>query len=149
YMQVVLKVVEGFYPEIAGRTIHLTHGMLKLTGGVKMSSRKGNILQANDILDATEAAAKQDKFDSSFDTVLAAIKYAFLKHRIGGDIIYDPTESVTLEGNSGPYIQYAHARGSSILQKLNKPPSRPNDLEKEERSLIRKISEYKAVFQQA
>ena len=49
--------------------------------------------------------------------VLAAIKYAFLKNKIGGDIIYDPQESIAMEGNSGPYLQYAHARACSILSK--------------------------------
>lgn len=150
YMKVVLRVVQNFHPEIAERTIHLTHGMVKLAGGAKMSSRKGNILQANDILGAAETAAKQANPDNSYDTVLAAVKYAFLKNRIGGDIIYDPNESVALEGNSGPYLQYAHARARSILRKADKTPETTiAALEQNERSLMRKIGEFAEVVERA
>ncbi len=82
--------------------------------------------------------------------VLAAIKYAFLKTRIGGDIIYDPKESVALEGNSGPYLQYAHARARSILAKAPEIPQIPlTGFEPGERSLIRKLSEYTEVVDKA
>lgn len=57
--------------------------------------------------------------------MLSAVKYAFAKARIGGDIVYNPTESIALEGNSGPYLQYAHARARSILGKAqNATPAR-------------------------
>ena len=112
YMSVVLKSIEQFAPDLAHNTTHLTHGMVKLKGGVKMSSRLGNFLRAVDVLDAASEAAKSlGKDDANHDlTVLGAIKYSFLKNRMGGDIIYDPEESVSVEGNSGPYLQYAHAR---------------------------------------
>lgn len=145
YMKVVLKSVEQFMPELPPRTRHLTHGMLKLEGGVKMSSRKGNVLYGNDLLQAAEAAAKGDK-----QTAYAAVKYALLKQRIGGDIIYNPQESVALEGNSGPYLQYAHARARSILAKTERrDPGDFVDLQPAERSLARKISQYPEVFQKA
>lgn len=118
YMKVVMKAIEQFEPELAHVTKHLTHGNVKLAGGVKMSSRKGNFLRAVDVLDvATEAAKQLSENPVSEELVLAAVKYAFLKNRIGGDIVYDPVESVSLEGNSGPYLQYAHARAKSILAK--------------------------------
>lgn len=117
YMQVVIASIREIEPDAANRTTHLTHGIVKLQGGVKMSSRKGNILSALDVLEAARVAAKASQPDASEETVLAAVKYAFLKNRIGGDIIYDPNESVALEGNSGPYLQYAHARARSILSK--------------------------------
>lgn len=146
YMKVVLKSIEQFEPELPKRTIHLTHGQVKLEGGVKMSSRKGNILFANDILQAAEAAVQ----DGNKDTAYAAVKYAFLKQRMGGDIIYNPTESVALVGNSGPYLQYAHARACSILQKATDAEAVfGGDLEPDERSLTRKITEYPEVLQKA
>ncbi|HVI69806.1 MAG TPA: arginine--tRNA ligase [Magnetospirillaceae bacterium] len=145
YMKVVLKSVEQFMPELPPRTRHLTHGMLKLEGGAKMSSRKGNVLYANDILQAAETAAKGDK-----QTAYAAVKYALLKQRTGGDIIYNPSESVALEGNSGPYVQYAHARARSILAKANRSdPGDFIDFEPSERSLARKITEYPTVLEKA
>lgn len=149
YMKVVLKVASHFYPEITKRTTHLTHGMIKLGGGVKMSSRKGNFLQATDILEAAHLAAKKVNPDASYDTVLAAVKYAFLKNRIGGDIIYDPEESVATEGNSGPYLQYAHARARSILRKSDKIPELKAEFIESERSLVRKLGEFSEVIERA
>ena len=70
---------------------------------------------------------------------------------MGGDLIYDPQESVSLEGNSGPYLQYAHARARSILSKAkNEERSTKNhEFDKAERSLARKISEFPEVVDHA
>ena len=116
-----------------------------------MSSRKGNILRATDVLDAAAAANKKLTGQDNEQTVLGAVKYAFLKSRIGGDIIYDPEESVSLEGNSGPYLQYAHARARSVLRKAgsDKPAMSAGPLELGERSLARKMSEYPEVIDKA
>jgi arginyl-tRNA synthetase len=139
YMKVVLKSIEQFQPELPPRTMHLTHGMVKLEGGVKMSSRKGNVLYGADVLREAEAAVAE----GAKATAYAAVKYAFLKQRIGGDIIFNPKESVALEGNSGPYLQYAHARARSILAKVTRGGEvELLDLQPLERSLARKISEY-------
>jgi arginyl-tRNA synthetase len=144
YMSVVLKAVEQFAPELTLTTYHITHGLVKLKGGVKMSSRRGNILRAVDILDVAAEANKKISGNDDERVVLGAVKYAFLKNRIGADIIYDPEESVSVMGNSGPYLQYAHARGRSILQKAQ--PSNTDgqtfELDDNERSLARKLSEY-------
>lgn len=149
YMSVVLKAVEQFRPELVQATRHLTHGLVKLQGGVKMSSRKGNILRAVDVLDAAYEANTQTTGQHSQETALAAVKYAFLKSRTGGDIMYNPTESVALEGNSGPYLQYAHARARSILAKSPHAETRIEDLEQMERSLVVKITEYPEVVARA
>lgn len=149
YMAVVLKSIEQFAPELVRSTMHLTHGLLKMKGGVKMSSRKGNILRATDVLDAAKEASKQITDRDDEQAVLGAVKYAFLKQRIGPDIIYDPEESVSIEGNSGPYLQYAHARARSILAKSDKQPLVPSELESGERSLVRKVGEYPEVIQKA
>lgn len=149
YMKVVLKSIEQFQPELAARTTHLTHGIVRLAGGTKMSSRKGNILRATDVLEAAAAANKMLTDQANEATALGAVKYAFLKSRMGGDIIYDPQESVSLEGNSGPYLQYAHARSCSILRKAEKKGELAGSLEADERSLLRKISEYPEVVDKA
>src|SRR3989344_8942679 len=59
YMKVVLAALSQFEPEIARRTTHLTHGMVKLEGGSKMSSRKGNVIRAKDVIDMTADTAKK------------------------------------------------------------------------------------------
>ena len=152
YMEVVIKAISQFAPEPAGRTKHLTHGLLKMQGGVKMSSRAGNVLMAGDILDAAEAAGIASGQASSPEIVLGAIKYALVKTRMGGDVIYNPEESASMEGNSGPYLQYAHARAQSILSKavISNPKIETNSkLDKFERTLVRKLSEYPEVIEKA
>lgn len=142
YMKVVLKSIEQFMPKLVQATTHLTHGIVKLKGGEKMSSRKGNILRAVEVLSAAREASKVLTGQENEQTILAAVKYAFLKQRMGGDIIYDPAESVALEGNSGPYLQYAYARARSILGKAHMQDAVPEHFEPDERSLARKLGEY-------
>jgi arginyl-tRNA synthetase len=145
YMEVMLKSVELFAPEPASRSGHVTHGMVKLKGGEKMSSRKGNIVGALDILEAAYSANRAAGNQDNADVVTGAVKYAFLKQRIGGDISYDPLESISLEGNSGPYLQYAHARARSILRKAASQDQADllnTEFEQAERVLLRKLTEY-------
>jgi len=149
YMAVVLKSLEQFAPKLASATTHLTHGILKMKGGVKMSSRKGNILRGTDVMEAVARASREVTGREDDQAILGAVKYAFLKQRIGPDIIYDPEESVSIEGNSGPYLQYAHARARSILGKATTTPRFGVDLQADERSLIRKIGEYPDAWQRA
>ncbi len=149
YMQVILAAIKQFAPEPAERTEHLTHGIVKLKGGIKISSRKGNGPSALDILQAAREAGAETGTNPSEDTILAAIKYAFAKNRIGGDVIYDPKESIALEGNSGPYLQYAHARARSILKKAANGGGELATFDEAERPLARKLSEYPEVIQKA
>ncbi len=151
YMKVVLKSIEQFEPELAHRTKHFTHGNVKLAGGVKMSSRKGNFLRAVDVLDS--AADENEKAQGNRDEapVLGAVKYTFLKNRIGPDIVFDPKESVSIVGNSGPYLQYAHARAVSIVQKASKTAADValGTFDDYERSLLVKMTEYPDVLDSA
>lgn len=152
YMKVVLKSIEQFLPELAKRTKHFTHGNVKLAGGVKMSSRKGNFLRAVDVLEA--AADENEKAQGNRDEapVLGAIKYSFLKNRIGPDIIFDPKESVSIVGNSGPYLQYAHARAVSIISKttvVDDVSLLNATYDDYERALLVKATEYPEVLKSA
>jgi arginyl-tRNA synthetase len=116
YMKVVIKSISLFAPELAERTRHLTHGNVKLAGGVKMSSRLGNSVKAVDVLNVTKQEQITQNGDAKPEVVLGAIKYAFLKTNVGPDVIYDPSTSVSLVGNSGPYVQYAAVRVNKILR---------------------------------
>ena len=151
YMGVVLKAIEQFLPNLVKASTYIPHGKLKLAGNIKMSSRIGNIVPASEVLDITATANKKIHGSADDEVVLAAVKYAFSKQRIGQDIIYDPKESVSIEGNSGPYLQYAHARACSILKKsqISNLKSQTQELEDGERSLLRKIDEYSEVVNQA
>lgn len=151
YMKVILKSIEQFEPELAHRTLHMTHGNVKLAGGVKMSSRKGNFLRAVDVLDIVSDENERVQGNRDEAPVLGAIKYAFLKNRIGPDVIFEPEESVSLQGNSGPYLQYAHARALSIIRKFEGDVSGGGDIELDtlERALLVKLTLYPEVLSQA
>lgn len=150
YMTVVLKAIEQFEPELARATTHLTHGIVKLVGGEKMSSRKGNILRAVDMLDAAAEANKSAGNEVNEIVTLGAVKYSLLKQRLGGDIIYSPEESVSLHGNSGPYLQYAYVRALKILQNTeSKDVMFDSALEPQERSLLLKLTEFPEVVDRA
>ena len=150
YMKVVLKSVEQYAPELVEKTSHLTHGLVKLPGNVKMSSRKGNFLKAIDVLNMVKDELKTE-YDSTDDTVtLAATKYAFLKYKMGGHIIFDPKESVKMTGNSGPYLLYSAVRAKKILANCkNNAETKNCAYNNYEKNLAKKILEYKEVLQEA
>ena len=152
YMKVVYKSIEQFAPELVERTTHLVHGLVKLPGNVKMSSRKGNFLKAVDVINMVKDELKNE-YNSTDDKVsFAAIKYAFLKYKMGGNIVFDPKESVKMTGNSGPYLLYSAVRAKKILDKVTARESEnkePEKLEASERALIKKILEYKMVLSEA
>lgn len=144
YFKVMLAALAEIDPDTAKRTKHLAHGFVSLSSG-KMSSRTGDVYHAVDLLADVEKAAEKLFPGTAHDIRVGAVKYEFAKHRLGGDLVYDVAESVSLEGNSGPYLQYAHARACSILRKADKKPGTigaGTELEPAERTLARKISQY-------
>ena len=150
YMKVVLKSVEQYAPELVEKTSHLTHGLVKLPGNVKMSSRKGNFLKAVDVLNMVRDELKTE-YNSTDDTVaLAATKYAFLKYKMGGNIIFDPKESVKMTGNSGPYLLYSAVRAKKILANCkNNAETQDGAYSNYEKNLAKKILEYKEILGEA
>lgn len=167
YMKVVLKSVEQYAPELPERTLHITHGQVKLPGREKMSSRKGNFLKAVDVIDLISGELvkvqeevsrnKGEGMSSGVDPkiLFGAIRYTFLKYKVGGDIIFDVKESVSMTGNSGPYLQYSAVRAQKVLgkilesqvEKLNKKVEQKDwILEGSEKNLIKKIMQYKKVL---
>ena len=154
YMRVVLASVAEYAPQLVERTTHLTHGLVKLPGNVKMSSRKGNFLKAVDVLQMIEGMVHHEKV-----LALAAIKYAFLKYKMGGDIVFDPMESVSTTGNSGIYLLYSAVRAKKILQKCKEGGAIAEDGggrelgeaegREQEKVLAKKIVQYAEVLKEA
>lgn len=151
YMKVVLKSIEQYAPDLVAKTSHLTHGIVKLPGSVKMSSRKGNFLRAIDVLDIVSEELEEGYNSEDFTVALGAVKYAFLKYRMGGDIIFDPKESVKMTGNSGPYLQYSCVRAKKILEKVSGEAANIEGYvaNEHEKALMKKIIEYKEVLASA
>lgn len=123
YFKVVRAAAERIFPDLEGKMLARFHGFLKLTTG-KMSSRTGNVITGESLLaDLVEAAKEKmqgrelkDAEKTAEQVAVGAIKYAVLKQGSGRDIIFDPEQSLSLEGDSGPYLQYARVRALSLLR---------------------------------
>lgn len=117
YFKVVLRALREIDKNVAERTRHLSHGMLKLPSG-KMSSRRGNIITGEALLaDIREKLGEH----GSDEIAVGAIKYSILRQSPGRDIIFDFDKSLSFEGDSGPYLQYACVRAKSVLARADKP----------------------------
>jgi len=145
----VLNAAMGFvYPELAPKTEHIGHGTVRLSTG-KMSSRTGDVIRAVDFISevADAAAAKMDEGGKTAPQdelanaiALGAIKYATLRGSILQDSVFDKERALSFEGDSGPYLQYTHARIVSVLAKAKEAGVLPNmDHMPEEAYAIEKI----------
>lgn len=130
YFKVLLTVMKKLYPELAAKTTHVPHGVMKLTTG-KMSSRTGKVVTGEGLLNELrevvltkmgERPIVEKELVADYVAV-AALKYTVLKQAIGGDIVYDPAKMTNLEGDTGPYIQYTYARARSVISKSASQPS--------------------------
>ncbi|HEX6258755.1 MAG TPA: arginine--tRNA ligase [Candidatus Saccharimonadales bacterium] len=150
YFKVVFKAAELVLSELAGKTTNIPTGMVKLSTG-KMSSRTGKVLNIEWLFRALHEAvlARSPDAKNIEDTVTGALRYAMLKVRIGSDIIFDINEAVSLEGNSGPYLQYAYARARSILAKLDAAVPVGDSIEGDEHQLAVRLLQYPAVTAKA
>jgi len=121
YFEVAFKVIEQLYPELVGKEFHQVYGWVSLKGG-KMSSRKGNVVLGMWLLDEVKQRIHNEYSDLSEEQAelitQAAVKYAFLKTSLTQDVAFDIDESISLNGNSGPYLQYTVVRAVSVLQKV-------------------------------
>ena len=125
YFKVVLKALSKIEPDVAVKTRHIPHGMMKLTSG-KMSSRTGKVIAGESLLNDVKKTVldrmKEQENKRSADKIadkiaIASLKYSILKQNIGKDIEYDKEKSVDLTGDTGPYLQYTYARTVSLLSK--------------------------------
>ncbi len=157
YMKVVLCSISQYAPELPARTLHITHGNVRLPGNEKMSSRKGNFIKAVDVINDVERQLIDNAIAENLHLIaMAAIKYAFLKYKIGGNIEFDIKESVSTTGNSGVYLQYSGVRAKKILAALSSGASSQAvvnivdwKLNVYEKVLIRKITQYKDILNEA
>ena len=122
YFAVVLAAMRKVLPEIAAKILHVSHGMMRFAEG-KMSSRTGNVITGESLLQGLAEAARERAATSRAENVekltrdiaVAAIKYQVLKQSSGKDIIFDRTRALSLEGDSGPYLQYTYARATQVI----------------------------------
>lgn len=152
----------------ADELFHLSYGMVDLPSG-KMKSREGTVVDADDLIDEVVAEARRlgeqlskledvpplEK-DRLFEMIgLAALKYFLLKVDPRKRMLFDPAASIDLQGHTGPFIQYTHARIKSLLRKAGEGSSWAQDqadtwaLLPEERTVIKLLHHFPAVLHEA
>ena len=149
--------------------VHFSYGMVELPNG-KMKSREGTVVDADDLIAAMIADAKQtseelgkfkDMSEEERNEIarvvgLGALKYFILKVDARKNMLFNPEESIDFNGNTGPFIQYTYARIRSILRKaaaegITVPAtlSAEMPLNEKEIELIQKLNEFGAAVEQA
>jgi len=146
--------------------VHFSYGMVELPNG-KMKSREGTVVDADDLMQlmiedarrvSDEAGKNADMSEDEKQEIarivgMGALKYFILKVDARKNMLFNPEESIDFNGNTGPFIQYTHARIRSILRKADKISTTSitstTSLNDKEVELIQKMSEYGAAVEQA
>ena len=148
--------------------VHFSYGMVELPNG-KMKSREGTVVDADDLVaemiaDARQTSEELGKFDDISEEErneiarivgMGALKYFILKVDARKNMLFNPEESIDFNGNTGPFIQYTHARIRSILRKAAEQQidfsTMPEgvELSEKETELIQKLNSYGAAVAQA
>ena len=146
--------------------VHFSYGMVELPNG-KMKSREGTVVDADDLMQlmvedarrvSDEAGKNADMSEDEKQEIarivgMGALKYFILKVDARKNMLFNPEESIDFNGNTGPFIQYTHARIRSILRKAGDTSSTSisgtSSLNDKEVELIQKMSEYGAAVEQA
>ena len=132
HFKVLFLILEKLGKSWAKGLYHLSYGMVDLPSG-KMKSREGTVVDADDLVNEMVATAKQkteelgktndfseaDKDDLYTTIGLGALKYFLLKVEPKKRLLFDPAESIDFQGNTGPFIQYTHARIKSLLSRAD------------------------------
>ncbi len=151
YFQVIIKALELLDKKFIGREYHLSMGMVNLIGK-KISSRTGEIITVDRLLEEVKENLKSlAKNQEALEAVtVGAVKYSVLKTGCHQDVAFDIKKSVSLDGNSGPYLQYTYARARSILEKSGRFATfHLADLNHEEEILLRTLYRFEEVVVQA
>jgi len=169
HMQVLKATLQKLGKPYADAIYHLSYGMVDLPTG-KMKTREGTVVDADELVREVVEAAKQATLEKGkteglneeelvqlYNMLgLGALKYYLLKVDPKKRMLFNPEESVQLQGDTGPFIQYSHARISSILRKavelgiaVNEDFATVGALQKTEQELIQTLANYPKVVAEA
>ncbi|MBN2639867.1 MAG: arginine--tRNA ligase [Bacteroidales bacterium] len=166
HFDVLKRILKKLGFEWAEKIYHLSYGMVELPHG-KMKSREGTVVDADDLMEEMAQTAKKTseelgKFDDFtaeeskelYDMIgLGALKYFILKVDPKKNMMFNPEESIDFNGNTGPFIQYTHARIRSVLRKSEEnsidfsEPTSITSLEKKEKTLLQLLHEFPQVVE--
>ncbi len=160
HFKVLFEILKKFNFKFTKNLHHLSYGMVELPEG-KMKSREGTVVDADDLIGETKKLAIDEikqrytlpsraYEERGIKIALSAIRYTLLKVDINKNMLFNPKEAISFEGDTGPYLQYSYARASSILKKAKKP-GKPtiNNLQGEEIELTKKLYSFPEVVSQA
>lgn len=166
YFQVLFAALAQMFPDTKGKEYHKVYGWVKLKHG-KMSSRTGQVVLGEWLLDEAKKSiyeilkqsksnyTEKDQEEIAEKGAIAAVKYAFLRVGTDQEISFDLKESVSFDGDSGPYLLYTYARCKSVLRKAESTmpavqgKTEKEEMNSEERALARLISFYPEVVADA
>lgn len=161
YFQQLFKIFEKIGFLWVKKCKHISYGMVNLPEG-RMKSREGKVVDADDLINRMRDLARKEleeryKLDKkeleerSLKIAIASIKYMLLKTDMAKDVVFNPEEAMSFEGNTGPYLQYSYARASSILRKVKKKSEKIEieRLEDAEIKLIKKLGNFPEIVSQA
>lgn len=172
HFDILKQILKRTGRDWSDKIFHLSYGMVELPEG-KMKSREGTVVDADDLLDemyntaksTTEELGKTDNFEGDQLDVLyniiglGALKYFILKVDPKKNMVFNPSESVDFHGNTGPFIQYTHARICSLIEKAKEHKilassesidfATISQLLAKERNIIRFLYEYPGIVSKA
>ncbi len=169
HFEVLRLILKKLGRSWAENIVHLSYGMVELPHG-KMKSREGTVVDADDLMDEMYDTAKQtteelgkyndfsaEEADKLYHMLsLGALKYFMLKVDPKKTMMFNPEESIDFNGNTGPFIQYTHARIRSLVRKGEAQGNRWSDMDfkeiemaPKEKSLIKLLYDYPATLEQA
>ncbi len=165
HFRVLFKILEKLKYSWSHNLHHLSYGMVDLPSG-KMKSREGTVVDADEIIDEMKSRASNisDELGKIQDFTLnekdqlnkmigmGALKYFILKVDSKKRILFNPDESIDFNGNTGPFIQYTHARIQSLLKKGGELSDNLNDsliINVKEKQIIKKVLEFPSVIKNA
>lgn len=165
HFKVLFLILKKLGYSWADSLYHLSYGMVDLPSG-KMKSREGTVVDADDLMKAMESEAEriatsagklealtEDQKEALYTVLgLGALKYFILKVDPKKRILFDPEASIDFNGNTGPFIQYTHARIKTLLQRVGAATiswDAQLELDPREREVIKQLSRYPETLQQA
>jgi arginyl-tRNA synthetase len=168
HFQVLFEILKKLDEPYANGLFHLSYGMVELPSG-KMKSREGTVVDADDLIEeviteAQNAASESNSLDNfspeeRADIIrkigLAALKYHIVKVNPKKKMVFDPKESVDLQGHTGPYIQYAYVRSKSVEAMAAHAgvdfslTALPTELHETEKSLAISLYDFPRVIEEA
>ena len=168
HFKVLFYILKKLGFDWASNLYHLSYGLVNLPSG-RMKSREGTIVDADDLIDELHAASLKeieakgreaevgDADDVAEKIALAALHYYLLNVAPVKDMLFNPEESLSFTGNTGPYLQYMGARIASILRKAEESGIAPDTSEKavsllsseSEWDLIKKLGDFPSVVAKA